>query len=304
MAGMAPCAKVPRSMVRRTASAMAALIAATAIGAWSSQFGSLPSDQRFSKDQASLFDAKSLNRVEVRPPSAMDIALRVAKGLLAQKLRDRVSSSSEHDELPSRIPAAPPLPKPRPAASKLGAPERDVAQSGDRTLVQKLSDLMQPRTTLASLTPGDGVFRETPDIAGMGYDNLTAVYGISERVVYLPNGGRLEAHSGFGSMRDDPRHVSEQNVGATPPAIYELRRRERPFHGVQALRMIPVEGSTTLGRSGLLAHGYMLGPDGDSNGCVSIKDYEGFFVAFQSGKIKRLVVVPSLADLTRQPLKS
>jgi hypothetical protein len=48
----------------------------------------------------------------------------------------------------------------------------------------------------------------------------------------------------------------------------------------------------------------MLGPDGDSNGCVSIKDYEGFFVAFQSGKIKRLVVVPSLADLTRQPLKS
>ena len=46
MAGMAPWAKVPRSMVRRTASVMAASIAAIAIGAWSSQFGSLPSYQR------------------------------------------------------------------------------------------------------------------------------------------------------------------------------------------------------------------------------------------------------------------
>ena len=67
--------------------------------------------------------------------------------------------------------------------------------------------------------------------------------------------------------------------------------------------MIPVEGNT-LGRSGLLAHGYMLGPDGDSNGCVSIRDYERFLAAFQRGEIKRLVVVSSVADLARQPLKS
>jgi hypothetical protein len=43
------------------------------------------------------------------------------------------------------------------------------------------------------------------------------------------------------------------NVGATPPAVYELKPRERLFHGVQALRMIPTEGSATKGRSGLLA---------------------------------------------------
>jgi hypothetical protein len=108
----------------------------------------------------------------------------------------------------------------------------------------------------------------------------------------------LEAHSGFGDTKDDPRHVGDKNVGATPPAVYQLKPREQLFHGVQALRMTPV-GGDTLGRDGLLAHGYMLGPDGDSNGCVSILDYDRFLTAFQRGEIKRLVVVPTLADLPR-----
>ena len=120
----------------------------------------------------------------------------------------------------------------------------------------------------------------------------------------MPNGSKLEAHSGFGSLKDDPGHVSEPNVGATPPALYDLRPREVVFHGVQALRMIPVEGEATLGRAGLLVHSYMLGPNGDSNGCVSIRDYERFLAAFQRGEIKRLIVVSSVADLARQPLKS
>jgi hypothetical protein len=153
------------------------------------------------------------------------------------------------------------------------------------------------------MTPEDGISSELPDLASRGYDGLTAVYDISARTVYLPNGLRLEAHSGFGSTKDDPRHVSQRGVGATPPAVYDLKLRERPFHGVRALRMIPVEGDT-LGRSGLLAHGYMLGPSGDSNGCVSIRDYERFLAAFERGEIKRLVVVSNVADLARQPLKS
>jgi hypothetical protein len=78
--------------------------------------------------------------------------------------------------------------------------------------------------------------------------------------------------------------------------VYDLKPRERPFHGVQALRMIPVGDNDTLGRSGLLAHSYMLGPNGDSNGCVSIKDYDRFLNAFTNGEVKRLVVVPSLGD--------
>jgi hypothetical protein len=60
--------------------------------------------------------------------------------------------------------------------------------------------------------------------------------------------------------------------------------------------MIPVGENDTLGRSGLLAHSYMLGPNGDSNGCVSIKNYDRFLKAFTNGEIKRLIVVPRLED--------
>jgi hypothetical protein len=112
----------------------------------------------------------------------------------------------------------------------------------------------------------------------------------------MPNGAKLEAHSGLGSLMDDPTRVSERNAGATPPNVYDLKPRERLFHGVQALRMIPVGDNDTLGRSGLLAHSYMLGANGDSNGCVSIKNYERFLKAYNNGEIKRLVVVPSLGD--------
>jgi len=71
------------------------------------------------------------------------------------------------------------------------------------------------------------------------------------------------------------------------------------FHGVQALRMQPVEGSA-LGRTGLLVHSYMLGPDGDSNGCVSIRDYDRFLAAYQKGDFRRLAVVTNLAGPARQ----
>jgi hypothetical protein len=164
--------------------------------------------------------------------------------------------------------------------------------------LQKLSELLPGRVTLASLTPDGGLFRRGPDLAALGYDGSTAVYDISARAVYLPNGASLEAHSGMGNLRDDPEHVSVPNAGATPPAVYELKPREKLFHGVQALRMIPAEGSDISGRSGLLTHSFMLGPKGDSNGCVSIRDYDRFLKAFNDGEINRLVVVPSLSNRT------
>ncbi|MGO6900348.1 tlde1 domain-containing protein, partial [Rhizobium ruizarguesonis] len=39
---------------------------------------------------------------------------------------------------------------------------------------------------------------------------------------------------------------------------------------------------------------YMLGKNGDSNGCVSFKDYRRFLAAYKRGDIKQLVVVPRL----------
>ena len=85
-------------------------------------------------------------------------------------------------------------------------------------------------------------------------------------------------------------------VGATPPTTYDLKPREKLFHGVPALRMTPQDASGALGRSGLLTHPFMLGPRGDSNGCVSVKNYEKFLKAYRNGDVKRLVVVINLKD--------
>jgi len=195
-----------------------------------------------------------------------------------------------------------PMPRPRPvvADQQAAVAQADNApRTDDRSLLQKLSDLLPGRVRLASLTPESGLFSQGPDLAALGYDRQTAVYDISARAVYLPGGLSLEAHSGMGNLKDDPEHVQQPMVGATPPATYDLKPREKLFHGVAALRMTPVEGTTTFGRSGLLTHSYMLGPNGDSNGCVSIKNYDRFLKAFNDGEINRLVVVPSLNGTTQ-----
>jgi hypothetical protein len=125
-------------------------------------------------------------------------------------------------------------------------------------------------------------------------DNHTAVYDIDAHVVYLPNGERMEAHSGLGEWIDDPGHVNAKMHGATPPNVYNLTMREGLFHGVEALRLTPVGDNSMYGRDGILAHPYMLGPSGQSFGCVSFKDYQAFLRAFKNGQVNRLVVVPHL----------
>jgi hypothetical protein len=132
------------------------------------------------------------------------------------------------------------------------------------------------------------------------YDQSTAVYDISAHTVYLPDGTRLEAHSGLGDRLDDPRFVNERDRGATPPGVYQLTLRDSLFLGVQALRLNPIGGGFTFNRVGLLAHPYMLGPNGDSNGCVSFKSYDAFLRAFESGEVKRLAVVAQWTGPPRQ----
>jgi hypothetical protein len=131
-------------------------------------------------------------------------------------------------------------------------------------------------------------------VAAGRYDQWTAVYDISAHTVYMPDGTQLEAHSGFGSWLDDPNHANEKMRGVTPPNIYDLELREELFHGVRALRLIPEDSQKVFGRAGLLAHSFMLGPNGDSNGCVSFKNYDAFLQAYLDQKIKRLAVVTSL----------
>jgi hypothetical protein len=225
-----------------------------------------------------------------------------------------------------------PAPERHPAQPSV-ATARPAGPVDNRNFFQKLFGLGQPSApTVASVAPGritgrtipgapdssatgstvssasaatDGrgagrgpLFSFPPPFGGSvpvsGYDQYTAVYDISARVVYLPDGTRLEAHSGLGDALDNPRYVSERARGPTPPHLYELALREGSFHGVQALRLNPVGEGGLYGRAGLLAHPFMLGPNGDSNGCVSVKDYNAFLRAYQNGQIKKLVVVAKL----------
>jgi hypothetical protein len=190
-----------------------------------------------------------------------------------------------------------PLPPGRPAALQAKATTLATEPSDNRSFFEKLFGKQPSGPVLAYANPEDGAARTTPSAVpqtGGAYDRLTAVYDISARTVYMPNGKRLEAHSGLGDRLDDPRFVSERMRGATPPHIYDLTLRESLFHGVQALRLTPVGDGDVYGRAGLLVHRYMLSPNGDSNGCVSVKDYEAFLQAYRNGEIKRLAVVARL----------
>lgn len=124
----------------------------------------------------------------------------------------------------------------------------------------------------------------------------TAVYDITSSTVYMPNGQKLEAHSGLQDKMDDPRHIKLRMRGPTPPNVYVLTERESLFHGVRAIRLNPVDRDKMYGRDGMLAHSYLLGPNGQSHGCVSFKNYDKFLQAFLDGKVDKLVVVASLGN--------
>lgn len=206
-----------------------------------------------------------------------------------------------------------PLPTPRPSILNMpddkGPSRRDVAQANKATalatpapapsIFERLFGKSQDKgPMLAFASPDGGISSDgqslTPGSAL--YDRETAVYDISARMVYMPDGTKLEAHSGLGDKLDDPRFVNVRMRGATPPHIYDLSLRESLFHGVQAIRLNPVGGEGKIfGRSGLLAHTFMLGPNGDSNGCVSFRNYEAFLRAYRNGGVKRLAVVARLS---------
>lgn len=195
-----------------------------------------------------------------------------------------------------------PLPTPRPAdiaSLQVQKPPLHAAMPSKPRddPFEKLFGRRQPGPALAYAPSDGGVF---DDARGLSIplppnDGLSAIYDISARAVYLPDGTTLEAHSGFGPKMDDPRHVHVRMHGATPPHVYDLAPREALFHGDEALRMHPIGGAEAIfGRTGLLTHSYLLGPNGQSNGCVSFKNYEAFLRAYKDGKVKRLVVVASL----------
>lgn len=169
-----------------------------------------------------------------------------------------------------------------------------------QSMVEKLWGKREPSGGLlayasadASVTSAIAPKEQNPMFGGAPpYERDTAVYDITAKTVYLPDGTKLEAHSGLGSNLDDPRSQRVRMRGVTPPHIYVLKPREALFHGVPALRLTPIGGENAIyGRDGLLAHTFMLGPNGDSNGCVSFKDYYAFLDAYRNKGIRKLAVL-------------
>lgn len=178
-----------------------------------------------------------------------------------------------------------PLPMSRPAAPSnaggRGAPAALAYAKVENDEDDDNDDDVTPRIRKPTIAAGRGV----------------AIYDISAGTVYLPSGERLEAHSGLGKMRDNPHYVDQKMRGPTPPHTYALTMREALFHGVEAIRLTPLGGAGAIhNRVGLLAHTYMLGARGDSNGCVSFKDYKRFLAAFKRGEIRQMVVVARMSD--------
>ncbi|MET0677949.1 MAG: tlde1 domain-containing protein [Bradyrhizobium sp.] len=261
-------------------------------------------------------EAKPATRLaEVSPAGETPKAMQASKSVDAAKPK----ASAPTTKLALNVPA--PAPKETDAktaddkAAKPSGGIRDMAQraraavmsiaSGDRqNMVEKLWGNKPQQNSLLAFASADAnvtgsiidTKSQNPMLGGAPpYDRQTAVYIIGSKMVYLPDGTQLEAHSGLGAKMDDVRSSHVRMQGVTPPHIYDLKPREALFHGVPALRLTPVGGEDKIyGRDGLLAHTYMLGPSGQSNGCVSFKDYYAFLDAYKTKGIRRLAVLAKL----------
>jgi hypothetical protein len=251
---------------------------------------------------------------EASPPAEAPKAVQASKSAEAPKPKVAAPAT----KLALNVPATAPketearMAEDKAAKASSGSSVRDMAQRAKAAVMSLASNDKQPMVEkLWGKQPASGGLlayasadasvtgsiidtrSQNPMMGGAPpYDRQTAVYDLAAKTVYLPDGTRLEAHSGLGSKMDDVRYSHVRMQGVTPPHIYELKPRETLFHGVPALRLTPLGGEEKIhGRDGLLAHSYMLGPSGQSNGCVSFADYYAFLDAYKNKGIRRLAVL-------------
>ncbi|MGF9563959.1 DUF2778 domain-containing protein [Neorhizobium sp. JUb45] len=208
--------------------------------------------------------------------------------------------------LADALPKNGPMPFGRPETAKVVAAAKPTTENATprsgldaiaRVSPQKPARDEKPDTVLAYAKP-DNPMRQTapsapsrsaPNWPGIG--TKVAVYDITNATVYMPDGSKLEAHSGIGKLRDDPKMTHVKMKGPTPAGTYRLSMRESLFHGVAAIRLNPVDGKNPLNRTGLLAHSYLLRTRGDSHGCVAFAQYDKFLAAFRRGEVTHMVIV-------------
>ncbi|MFP5078205.1 tlde1 domain-containing protein [Rhizobium sp. YIM 134829] len=207
-----------------------------------------------------------------------------------------------NDDTAERLPDLGPLPMTRPGVTIEPEAEAEVAPPA------AVKDKPAKRTLLAYAKPDVSMDDDEDDAPVsrplFGGRKGVAIYDISAGVVHMPNGEKLEAHSGIGAMRDNPDYVHVPMKGPTPPGTYKVTMRESLFHGVEAVRLTPVDGVAPHGRVGLLAHSYLLRKRGDSHGCVAFANYPKFLSAFKRGEIKQMVIVKSMKGGFSKPAKT
>lgn len=237
---------------------------------------------------ARLESAEILTSALVRTPQPMDAAIARADIATPETLsRENVLRAPSH-----LLAAAAPPASQRVATLEAVPPDAAAASTEERVATVEQPSIWS--SIFSRLFGRRSSAVEAPIVPPAEADGHTAIYDIAAHTVYLPSGERLEAHSGIGERMDDPRFIRERARGPTPPNVYNLTLRESLFHGVRALRLNPVNESKMYGRDGILAHTYMLGSSGQSNGCVSFRDYQQFLRAYLRGEINRMVVVPHL----------
>ena len=111
--------------------------------------------------------------------------------------------------------------------------------------------ILLPAATMKRLRVADASAEEDSGLLSDAPARIT-ICDISAHMVYLPNGLRLEAHSGLGKYRDDPRHVSEKDRGPTFPQMFMTYQCASTFFTVFAPSVLFQPASTKC----LVATGY------------------------------------------------
>ena len=274
---------------------------------------STPAPERFASLTPDIGQMPQLALAYADPSSGGTAGALAALSTVAPTMDDGLATSDESEfgieddtaALPEtgEMLSSHPLPQPRPRFEQAARPTREADEPKAPREERKLAQPRAAKPQQLAFARPNGPDRDKSD-SGLGntFRNLfnrpragsgVAVYDISAAKVYMPDGSVLEAHSGIGKMADNPRYTHVKMNGATPPHTYNLKMRETRFHGVEAIRMLPVDGKNKHGRDGFLTHSYLLrGGRAESHGCVAFKDYNRFLTAFKKGKIKQLVVVP------------
>ncbi len=193
------------------------------------------------------------------------------------------------------LPMEGPLPTSRPETAAKALEAMAAAKLTEPGRPAPVTEAEEPASTVLAYARPDNPVKPLAPVAPLPNPGTkkVAIYDITNGVVHMPDGTKLEAHSGIGKMRDNPKYTHVKMKGPTPPGTYKLSMREKPFHGVAAIRLTSVDGKHPQGRTGLLAHTYLLrSAPGDSHGCVAFKHYDKFLKAFRRGEITHMVIVP------------